>query len=475
MKHDFVDWRGRQIRGGVMIGWWNSTWGVTCVAAWLGWGSCLCGSGLPAAWAGAELPAIATQDPAEEVPAKASNPELQRRVRLLQRQLNADTLEQREAAEQQLLALGTQVLDYLPPETESQGPELRARLTRIRLSLEERAAGEINQPVGVQLQGEFGVAELLQALQDQTGNPPVTLPRGAEQRLAVDWSDQDFWPALDEILDRAQLSIVEESKRPQGLLLQPAVDAASRRDRASYHGAFRTSARRLQYTRDFSSSRPGQALFSLQLEWEPKLRVILLDLPLEAVELQHPTQPERRLAVGKSGQRVGFGVAHERSSSEISFALPDISAWQTPTVDMRGQFKLLVAGREETFRFENLSQALQEKRQIEKSGIKVKLEEMAYDDQLMLIKVGVEFSDAKQSLESHLGWIYQNTIELRNPQGQAFNFLTIESGGRRPQGLALIYLFDRVEDLTDWELVYRSPGMLLETQVPFELKGIPLR
>jgi hypothetical protein len=202
--------------------------------------------------------------------------------------------------------------------------------------------------------------------------------------------------------------------------------------------------------------------------------VILLDLPLEGVELQHPTQPDRRVAVGKPGQRVGFGVGHERASSEISFALPDVQEWQTPTVDIRGQFKLLVAGREETFRFENLSTALPEKRQIEKSGIKVKLEDVAYDDQLMLIKVGIEFSDAKQSLESHLGWIYQNAIELRNPQGQAFNFLTIESGGRRPQGLALIYLFDRVDDLTDWELVYRSPGMLLEAQVPFELQGVPL-
>jgi len=418
---------------------------------------------------------VVRQDEATTDDTAKLDPELQRRVRLLQRQLNADTLEQREEAEQKLLALGTQALDYLPPETESQGPELRARLTRIRLNLEERAAGEINQPMGVQLQGEFSLPELLQALQQQTGNPPVLLPQDAGQRLSVDWSGKDFWPALDEVLDQAQLSIADDGNRRRGLALQPAVEASSRRQRASYHGAFRTSPRRLQFNRDFNSSRPGQLLFTAQLEWEPKLRVILLDLPLDGVELQHPTEPDRRLAVGGAGQRVGFGVAHERSSAEVSFSLPDVTEWQTPTVDVRGQFKLLVAGREETFRFENLSSALKDKQQIEKSGIKVKLEEVAYDEHLMLIKVGIEFSDAKQSLESHLGWIYQNAIELRNPEGQAFNFLTIESGGRRPQGLALVYLFDRVEDLTGWELVYRSPGILLETQVPFLLEDVPLR
>lgn len=435
----------------------------------------LLGLSRPTIWAAVGESPVGLQEATTTDNIAKPDPDLQRRVRLLQRQLNADTLEQREEAEQKLLALGTQVLDYLPPETESQGAELRARLTRIRLNLEERAAGEINQPIGVHLQGEFSLPELLQALQQQTGNPPVLLPQGAEQRLSVDWSGKDFWPAFDEVLDQAQLSIAEDDNRKRGLALQPAVEASSRRQQASYHGAFRTSPRRLQFNRDFNRSRPGQLLFTAQLEWEPKLRVILLDLPLDGVELQHPTEPNRRLAVGGAGQRVGFGVAHERSSVEVSFSLPDVTEWQTPTVDVRGQFKLLVAGREETFRFENLASALKDKQQIEKSGIKVKLEEVAYDEHLMLIKVGIEFSDAKQSLESHLGWIYQNAIELRNPEGQAFNFLTIESGGRRPQGLALIYLFDRVEDLTGWELVYRSPGILLETQVPFLLEDVPLR
>ena len=144
-------------------------------------------------------------------------------------------------------------------------------------------------------------------------------------------------------------------------------------------------------------------------------------------------------------------------------------------MDVRGKFNLLVAGREETFRFENLKSALENKQTIDKSGIKVQLEEVSYDEHLMLLKIGIQFSDAKQSLESHLGWIYQNQIEIRDREGQAHAYLTIESGGRREQGLALVYIFDRFDDLEGLQLIYRSPGILMESEVPFHLKDIPLR
>ena len=142
---------------------------------------------------------------------------------------------------------------------------------------------------------------------------------------------------------------------------------------------------------------------------------------------------------------------------------------------MNCKFNLLVAGREETFKFENLKSALETKQMIEKSVIKVRLEDVDYDDNLMLVRIGIEFSDAKESLESHFGWIYQNTVQLVDREQQTYSYLTIESGGQRDQGISLIYLFDKFEDLDGIQLIYGSPGILLEVEVPFELKGIPLQ
>lgn len=413
---------------------------------------------------------VQEQDEAEK-PAPL-DPEMQRRVRLWTRQLNADELSQREQAERDMLAQGTKLLDYLPPEAPGQSAELRERLARIRVTLETRAAEEVAKPIALTLKGEFALSELVENIRQQTNNVTEVIADD-QKRLVVDWENVPYWVALDEIMDRTQMSF--DSDQGNGVTLFPAVDRAPRKTYASYHGAFRVSPTRLQHARDLTSSQPTQSQFSLQLEWEPKLRVIRLELPLDGVEISHPTDPAVKQIVGNSGEKIGFGVTNEKSGSKAHFAWPNLEAWDVETADVRGKFQLLVAGREETFRFENLKVALQNKQLIEKSGIKVQLEEVSYDEHLMLIKLGVQFSDAKQSLESHFGWIFQNQIEIRDREGRSHSYLTIESGGAREQGLALVYIFDRLDDLEGFELVYRSPGILIETEVPFEMKGIPLR
>ena len=400
------------------------------------------------------------------------DPDLQRRVRLMLRQLNADELAQRDQAERDLVLVGSKLLDYLPPEVEGQAAEFKERLKRIRITLERLTAEEVTKPISLTVKGELALPELLEIVRQQTNNvTQADLPE--ERRLTVDWDGVSYWAAMDEVMDRLQLTF--DSDQSRGVTLFPGVDKASRRDLASYHGAFRVSPTRLQHTRDLTSSRPPQTQFALSLEWEPKLRVIRLELPLDGVEVFDSADPTIKRAVGGDGERVGFGVTNEKSGAKANFAWPNLDDWDAKQVDLRGKFNLLVAGREEIFRFENLKSALADKQRIEKSGIKVTLEDLSYDEHLMLIKLGVQFSDAKQSLESHFGWIYQNPIQIRDREGKLHDYLTIESGGRREQGLALVYVFDRFEDLEGFELIYRSPGILIETEVPFDLKKIPLR
>ena len=414
---------------------------------------------------------VEPQDPAGT--SIAVDPAWLRRVRLLQRQLNSDDASQRDIAEQALVDLGSGVLDFLPNESPSFSAEFNTRLNRIRLSLEAKAASEVIQPLSVQLQGQVTVQEALAAIEQQTRNRTGAPPLPPETKLNVQWEGVSYWQAIDDLADRLKLAV--QTEQAAGVWLMPSEEATPRAALKSYHGGFRTSPTRIQYTRDLTKTRPGVGMLGLALEWEPKLRVIRLELPLESVLVQHPVEVERSLALGGENQKISFGVIGEQKSSNLSLPLPSLGDWGAPTIDLNGKFNLLVAGREETFKFENLKTALETKQMIEKSGIKVRLEDIDYDDHLMLVRIGIEFSDAKESLESHFGWIYQNTVQLVDREQQTYSYLTIESGGQRDQGISLIYLFDKFEDLDGIQLIYGSPGILLEVEVPFELKGIPLQ
>jgi len=416
-------------------------------------------------------PAVTCGQEAEVEVANPLDEALQRQVRLLQRQLNADQREARERAEQELVDLGSRVLDYLPSESPGQAGEMNIRLRRIRLALETKAALEVTQPLAIDLKGQWTVEEILQAIGQQTGNS-IGMGWQREQPLEVDWQQLTFWEAVDELADATQATVRE---RPGiGLVLQPELLPASRRARASYHGAFRISPTRIQSTLDLKSTQPTITNLSLALEWEPKLRVIRLEMPLTEIEIRPAGEDQVEAAVVEAGGRIAFGVGTDQRTASVSFPLPGLGDRAAEAIDVTGRFQLLVAGREEKFRFDKLSEALAEKRTIERSGIRVQLEESDMQEHLMLIKIGIQFSDDKQSLESHLGWIYENQVELIDSKGGTHPYLTIESGGRRDQGIALIYLFERFADLDDISLVYRSPGILLEVDVPFELRGIPL-
>lgn len=414
---------------------------------------------------------VEPQDPAGT--SIAVDPAWLRRVRLLQRQLNSDDASQRDIAEQALVDLGSGVLDFLPNESPSFSAEFNTRLNRIRLSLEAKAASEVIRPLSVQLQGQVTVQEALAAIEQQTRNRTGAPPLPPETKLNVQWEGVSYWQAIDDLADRLKLAV--QTEQAAGVWLMPSEEATPRAALKSYHGGFRISPTRIQYTRDLTKTRPGVGMLGLALEWEPKLRVIRLELPLESVLVQHPVEAERSLTLGGENQKISFGVIGEQKSSNLSLPLPSLGDWGAPTIDLNGKFNLLVAGREETFKFENLKTALETKQMIEKSGIKVRLEDIDYDDHLMLVRIGIEFSDAKESLESHFGWIYQNTVQLVDREQQTYSYLTIESGGQRDQGISLIYLFDKFEDLDGIQLIYGSPGILLEVEVPFELKGIPLQ
>jgi hypothetical protein len=136
-----------------------------------------------------------------------SQVDTQEQVAGLVAQLDADSLERRDAAERALGELGPEILSQLPPIDDAMAPEMRIRLERLREQLEARRISDLVQPSRIRLSGTYTLREVIEQLQEQSGNSlqvPDELP---DRKMEVDWQDELFWKALDHWLDEAMMDI----------------------------------------------------------------------------------------------------------------------------------------------------------------------------------------------------------------------------------------------------------------------------
>ena len=96
--------------------------------------------------------------------ARGDEPNLSTDVEQLVKQLNADKITDRQAAEKELVALGTKILELLPTPNDRMPQEMKLRLNRVRNRLEEVAARATTESARVTLAGEFPLSTLLTRL-----------------------------------------------------------------------------------------------------------------------------------------------------------------------------------------------------------------------------------------------------------------------------------------------------------------------
>ena len=120
------------------------------------------------------------------------------------------------------------------------------------------------------------------------------------------------------------------------------------------------------------------------------------------------------------------------------------------------------------------AKAVKEKTKLERSGIVLQFEGQRDDEYLTGFQLTISFADAKKALESHYNWVYENPVYLIDPEGNRHEALTVESAGQTENQSSMLFLFDKLEDPAGWKLEYHTPGILVETKVPFTIKNIRL-
>jgi hypothetical protein len=427
-------------------------------------------------WLGYPLAAVCRSQTVKDQQDRQDPVELKLRVQRLLQQLEDADRSRRDAAERELSAMGEAVLPLLPETTPRTAAETKERITRIRNILDQAAIAAAMQPRRINADGQFTLAELLDRIQQQTGNRVVDFrdrfgQQPSDMKLHVAFQDADFWPALDQLLDQAGLTTYSYTGEPRTLGIVAAGEGQAKRvGTASYPGIFRVEATEIMAQRNLRT--PGNAALRIRLEviWEPRVLPVLIRQAYG--DLQLTADDGSAIAVASTE-----GVAEAPIQSTVAgidlivpLQLPDRNLKKIAS--FKGRFYALVPGREETFEFDQLSTARNVAKQ--RGGLEVTLERVRQNGTVYEFRIRLRLLKEDDSFQSHLDWVSNNVVYLVNAQGEQINQPNFERYLEREREVGYGYLFPLEGKLDDYRLIYRSPAAILTVPVEYELRDIPL-
>jgi hypothetical protein len=398
-------------------------------------------------------------------------------VKALVRQLDHNEQAKREAAEKELIELGSDVLPLLPPVNNRTPAEVRNRLTRIRTALTKAAIEATTKSTAVTLSGEMPVSKAFAELAKQSGNELVDYrdrfnQEARDPTIKVDLQEVPFWEALDTVLDAAELSLYNfDEERSALAYVARGEDSAPRKGRATYSGLFRLEPARVEATRDLKTGMRSARL-TVEVAWEPRVRPIVLEQPLD--ETTATDEAGNSLPIdGREGKlEVPVEVTNSAVELEIPLEAPDRSVKQIGT--LKGKLTAVVLGRVESFEFADLDKL--RGAELERGGATVVVDSCRKNGDIYEVNMRVAFDKANNALESHRGWIYNNECFVTDAQQNRIDNVGVEATLLADNEVGLSYKFDLGEEpkVADYGFVYRTAAAIIRVPVEFELSKIDL-
>ncbi len=400
---------------------------------------------------------------------------LRDQIAQLVRQLDSDTLAEREAAERELLQLGTAALDYLPDIDDRAPAEVRLRLERVRTALERSQLEERLEPSRVTLavEGE-PLDEVLAALEGQTGNRVYLRDDGPDAvaglpDVTCDFQDTPYWEALDTLLDESQLTVYPFTDQP-GLALSPrAPSLKPRLETGYYSGPYRFEAIEATANRVLRSTMEGSLNVTYEFSWEPRLRPIAVRQSMSSVVAVVDTGSQLAAATPAD---FDFPVRANLQALEIELPLTAPPREAREIAKLSGSVDVLLTGPSVEFRFAELDGARDSEQR--RAGTSVVLERVRRNNALWEIRVLVRFDSNSAALESHLGWVFSNRAVLAAEDGTTTEPATMETTRQTRNEIGAAYLFNVGDDLDDLSFVYETPVSIVTRRVEYELTDLPL-
>lgn len=328
------------------------------------------------------------------------------------------------------------------------------------------------------------LSKALRELANQTGNPVEDRRREKEDiKLSkLDLKNATFWQALDAIakVADARISLYERDGK---IAL---VDGPHQMMSVSHNGLFRVAIKEL-HLHHFLDSDAHYCDIKLEVAWEPRLQPLFLQIRPDTLTVQD--DKGRAIEIPEEGRGpipVGRPLAR---TIDVRIPAPQRSAKQLGV--FKGQLAVTGPTKMITVTFDKLSkiEKAAEARKETKDGVTVSLRELRSEggggDEIWTVGLLLEYPPEGPKFESFQSWLINNQIYLEKEQaGIRQQFppnLGYETDDQSDTKAIIRYRFgDEPEKkltlgkFSDWKLVYRTPGRIVELPVPFEFKDVPL-
>lgn len=323
------------------------------------------------------------------------------------------------------------------------------------------------------------VADVLRALELQTGNRIVDRrSTPATDSIDISLKDQTFWQAVELIavkLDARISTYGDDSIRLS--------DGPARPTPVVNASVCRVELKSLAVQHDFPTDR-RTCVADIEIVWEPRLDPLYLTVD----------NVMGSFAADASGKALTFGptngvaqpVAQRRSQIvELRFPAPERSSASMAVLS--GQIKLLGPDRMIAARFKDLQQGKQDAL-VKEDGVSVKLTEVAAgkdkagkERQNWAFDLAIENPPDTPTFESFQSWLDNNRIHLErtvNGKTEIWPHRPDDwSGDWMGRKANLKYTFTGAAGKgspSEWTLVYRTPGPIVVTTIPFTFRDVPL-
>jgi len=326
--------------------------------------------------------------------------------------------------------------------------------------------------------------KVLAELAKQTGNAVEDRRRMKEDtKLKLDLKKASFWQALDAIAKEADAK-VSLYERDGKLAL---VDGPYVAMPVSYNGLFRVAVKRIDISRILDTD-AHTCIVTMEVAWEPRFQPLLMETQPDSLEIRD--DKGRSIAVPEGGK--GKGAVGHRNVGEIQLRVPAPQRSANQLALLKG--KLAVVGPTEmlTFTFDKLGKInkREQERKESQKGVTLRLRELRPEQEgeesIWAAGLTLEYPVEGPKFESFQSWLLNNEFYLeKEKDGVRIRFPAYgseyEPGDDNDNRAAVRYHFgdqpDKNQvlgDISDWKLVYRTPGKITEVPIPFEFKDLDL-
>ena len=332
---------------------------------------------------------------------------------------------------------------------------------------------------------DLEVGKVLGELAKQTGNVVEDRRRTKEAgKIKLDLKNVTFWQALDAIAKEADAK-VSLTQREGKITL---VDGPHIAMPVSYSGLFRVTVTRVDTSRILDTD-AHTCIIHMEVAWEPHFQPLLMETWPDSLTIED--DKGRAIDIPEGGKGKGEVGSRNFTALRMTVPAPQRSANQIKV--FKGKLSAIGPVEMIAVTFDKLDK-IEKKEQARKEtvkGVTVHLRELfpEQEGEEPIWRVGLllEYPADGPKFESFQSFVVRNEIYFEKEKDgvlQRFPYnLNLETpGNEESDNRAFVrYRFgDQPEKnlvlgkISDWKLVYRTPGKIAEVPLTFEFKDLPL-